>query len=620
MTDPENLIGSSIDHFRLEKYLGAGAAGMVFLARDAVLHRPVALRLIFKEASGLPLLEEAHKRFIEGVRASVSLHHDNIAAIHGYGETGEFRYICMEYVSGKTIEALLAEQRVLPLGEAARIFKGILLALDAAHRAGMVHRNINPANIMIGEAGTVKVMDFGIAAPPFLFMTQMRLILGTSYSCYTSPEQVAGGEADIRSDIFSVGAVLYHAINGAKPFHAESAANLAHNIVRAEFVSPNRDIPYFLDAVCKKALAKDPGARYQTPTEMLHELTASVQTVAFPGIGERQAEEPDRRFSERVGSGSGKGAIPRRPSGAEDWADIEKGGALSSRAAINPKTWRLHGKRRTGTRFFAAIAVLGLVAIIGGLVIFRGPDKTSRIRPQPEAPRNLSASNAGPASKVAPKATDDPRAVQPSPDPNTASPDARNAGPSRDATSPAPNTASPDIPNAGPSRNEAALSPPPVSIDSLLRRARNEWDSNPADAQELLEKAVALDPSNSDAVLQLARLLTVRKDYPAAIRQYQNALRINNRLPDAYFNLGYIFLIQGENRLAVSNYEACSALGPPYLDEVLSNMGVAYKRMGSRALAKSYFQKALDVNPVNKLALHNLMRATKEEHRDGKPN
>ncbi|HBZ56637.1 MAG TPA: hypothetical protein DEO88_14630, partial [Syntrophobacteraceae bacterium] len=139
-------------------------------------------------------------------------------------------------------------------------------------------------------------------------------------------------------------------------------------------------------------------------------------------------------------------------------------------------------------------------------------------------------------------------------------------------------------------------------VESLLAQAKEQWDSDPAKAQKLLEQALSLDPNHFDAVMQLGRLLTVRKDLPAAIRQYQEALRINSQSAEVYFNLGYLYLIQGDYGSAIKHYEACLRLSPPYQDEVLTNLGVVYLKKNDLAQAQLFLKRALDLNSKNDLA------------------
>ena len=285
----ESLIGKQIDQFRLDQYIAKGAMGIVYKAFDTVLARTVALKLISRQVDEglstqeLATREEARKRLIQEAKAAGRLSHPNIIVIHAYGETEEFDYICMEYVAGKTLAQLLNEQKVLSMEEAFPIFTQILLALDAAAQEQIVHRDIKPSNIMITEDNRVKVMDFGIAKLPSLSMTTTGTVLGTPY--YMSPEQISGKKIDTRSDIFSVGAVLYQVLTGERPFESESTATLVYKIIQTEPIPAkvlNIHVSQSVTNIINKALAKDPGQRYQTPGQMLQALKA----VLGPGVSE----------------------------------------------------------------------------------------------------------------------------------------------------------------------------------------------------------------------------------------------------------------------------------------------------------------------------------------------
>jgi len=136
----------------------------------------------------------------------------------------------------------------------------------------------------------------------------------------------------------------------------------------------------------------------------------------------------------------------------------------------------------------------------------------------------------------------------------------------------------------------------------MIQQAKTAWNANPELAQSLLEQAVARAPQNFEAHFQLGRLLTQKKQFPAAIQEYQRALNINNRIPEAYFNLGYIHLVQGNYDLAIQHLEWCRALSPPYQDEVLTNIGIIYLRKKNPRQARSYFQEANRLNPWNAVA------------------
>ena len=218
---------------------------------------------------------------IQEAKAAGKLAHPNIVTIHTYGETDEFQYICMEYISGNTLSQILRDRGPLSVEEATPILEQILLALEAADKENIVHRDIKPSNIMITDDNRVKVMDFGIAKLPSLSMTVTGMVLGTPY--YMSPEQISGRKVDIRSDIFSLGAVFYEILTGEKPFEAESTATLTYKIVQVDPIPPNVVnilIPQAIAHIVAKALVKDPGQRYQKPTEMLRELRGLAKAPA----------------------------------------------------------------------------------------------------------------------------------------------------------------------------------------------------------------------------------------------------------------------------------------------------------------------------------------------------
>ena len=283
------LIGIKVDQFRLDEYLAQGAMGLVFKARDTTLDRTVAIKLISKKDDLTVEMAEARRRLIQEAQAAGRLTHPNIVTIYSYGDTEEFQYICMEYVVGRTLAEVLRECPVLDIEEALSIFEQILQALDAASHEGIVHRDIKPANIIITTEGKVKVMDFGIAKLPSLSMTTTGTVLGTPY--YMSPEQISGQKVDTRSDIFSVGAVLYQALTGTRPFEGESTVALVYKIIQSEPVPANIlnvRTSASVANVIKKALAKDPFQRFQTPAEMLHALKSAVvnREDASPGAAE----------------------------------------------------------------------------------------------------------------------------------------------------------------------------------------------------------------------------------------------------------------------------------------------------------------------------------------------
>ena len=281
MLAPKDLVGKQIDEFKLDQFIAAGSMGMVFKAHDTVLNRTVALKLISKMYDLTLEMAEGRKRVMGEAQAAARLSHINIVTVYRYGETEEFHYICTEFIPGKTLAQIILERKTIPLEEAIPLFNQILQALEAAHQEHIVHRDIKPANIIITENQIVKVTDFGIAKSEFLSTTSTGKVLGTPN--YMSPEQIAGRRVDIRSDLFAVGAVLFQALTGVKPFDADTMAGLVYQIMNTDPMSVSSaetNLSPQVRQFIKKALSKDPADRFQTPTAMARELLLLVRDGA----------------------------------------------------------------------------------------------------------------------------------------------------------------------------------------------------------------------------------------------------------------------------------------------------------------------------------------------------
>ncbi len=288
--------GRMVDQFRLDQFIARGAMGMVFKAEDTVIGRTVAIKLISRSEEEGALdgstanREEARKRLLQEAKAAGRLGHPNIVTVYSYGETTEFVYICMELVRGKTLAELLKEKKNLAAAKAISMFNEILIAMEEAHKEGIVHRDLKPSNIMITDDGKIKVMDFGVAKLPCSSMTVTGAVLGTPY--YMSPEQISGEKVDIRSDIFSLGVVLYEVLTGQKPFAGDTSAAVILKILQSDPVPPesiSRDVPPPLSAVIRKALSKRKEERFASPEEMLGALRAVSKAMEEESTEEIEA-------------------------------------------------------------------------------------------------------------------------------------------------------------------------------------------------------------------------------------------------------------------------------------------------------------------------------------------
>jgi serine/threonine-protein kinase len=256
--------------------LGRGAMGVVYRARDPKINRVVAVKTVSLAGQPQEAEVEYRERFIREAEAAGRLSHPGIVTIYDVGEEPETRapYIVMEFVKGPSLERLLSEQgHTLPLEQALQLTLELAEALDCAHGQGVVHRDLKPANILITEDGRAKIADFGIAKLNLANLTLGGRTLGTP--AYMSPEQLNGDEVDGRSDLFSLGVILYTVLTGYRPFQGNSAMTVSFKVVNKEPVPASvldTDLPPGLDYIISRAMAKDPAQRYQRGMEMVLDI------------------------------------------------------------------------------------------------------------------------------------------------------------------------------------------------------------------------------------------------------------------------------------------------------------------------------------------------------------
>ena len=289
------MIGQTVSHYRIIERLGAGGMGTVYLAEDTVLGRRVAIKTLTDLGPGN---QHFRTRFLREARAVSALSHPHIATIHDYGETPDGQpYIVMEFIKGETLADLMHKES-LTIPRALEIVSEVAEALGEAHSHGIIHRDIKPSNIALNQRGKVKVLDFGLAKQieagvvdslnpegQTLLNTQTRegVIVGTPM--YLSPEQALGVEVDRRSDLFSLGAVLYECLAGKPPFFGGSAVEICAKVIRDDPAPPsqsNANISKELDRIALKALAKKQDARYQNADELISDLNeARAEAAGF---------------------------------------------------------------------------------------------------------------------------------------------------------------------------------------------------------------------------------------------------------------------------------------------------------------------------------------------------
>ncbi len=371
------------DRYEIQNRIGRGGMADVFLARDVLLDRPVAIKVLFPEFATDPNFVE---RFRREAQSAANLNHPNIVSVYDWGKYSNTSFMAMEYVQGRTLADILKANGHVSSQQAAEIAGEVAAALGFAHRNGVVHRDIKPANILIGANGQVKVADFGIAramnAPTESNLTQAGSVMGTA--TYFSPEQAQGAQPDPRSDLYSLGIVLYEAVAGKPPFAGDNPVSIAYKQVHENPQPLNQlvaDVPKPFEAIVAKLLSKKPEIRYQTAEAVRDDLRRF------------RAGEPVQALSAVIGNGAAMGvgaaaavgattAMPRTAAPPP----VAPTGTMP-RTAMQPQQQPVRQQSGGGRGgMFAVVGFLALIALIaGGVVLFNAlaKDKSPSEFPMP---------------------------------------------------------------------------------------------------------------------------------------------------------------------------------------------------------------------------------------------
>jgi len=376
------MIGQTISHYQIKRELGRGGMGVVYLAEDLRLGRQVAIKALPREVARDPV---RRKRFEQEARACAALNHSAIAAVFDLEEVGDELFIVFEFVDGEDLRALIRRGPV-STGHLLTLAQGLVRGLAAAHGAGIIHRDLKPENIRLTTAGEVKILDFGLArmqpellsnAATFSFaITQQGSIVGTVG--YMSPEQLESRELDARTDIFSLGVILYEMAAGVHPFQGESPASTIANVLTRD-VAPLGELnpvqPPALDRVVRRCLAKKREERYQSAADLLRDIEdlqrrsdEALPTVVLPTTGATPSS-PDRESGSFLAS-----AFARLMPNVRRWWELHHIFMAIAILAIFPYlAWQVRGSLggQLDLLFFFSVVILTMIHFVfrGGMLL-----------------------------------------------------------------------------------------------------------------------------------------------------------------------------------------------------------------------------------------------------------
>ena len=380
-------IPKTLGRYELERELGRGMMGIVYVARDPELGRRVALKTI-QVGFAIPEGERSafEKRFKQEAQAAAALSHPGIVVVHDVGQDPETKtpYIALEYMEGRTLADLMAGGEVMPWEKAARLSAQLAEALAHAHAKGIVHRDIKPANIMILDSGQAKVMDFGIAKLPASTLTSTGEFFGTP--AYMSPEQARGDAVDPRTDLFSLGCVLYQLLTGKKPFDGPSLPVILMRVMQEDPPPPSKlqpGLPRGFDQILARALAKDRAQRYADGRAMAEDL---LDAAAGKPPRHAATEPADIATGETRFEGEAVKTRVSRPVARQGGADLPEvtleplepgahtsrlAGILAAAAGTSVNRHERPSTRRRHRRLFLGLGAAALLVLgfLGALVI-----------------------------------------------------------------------------------------------------------------------------------------------------------------------------------------------------------------------------------------------------------
>jgi len=411
------MIGNVVGSYKVTEKIGEGGMGAVFKGIDLMLEREVAIKMLRPELASQPQVVE---RFRSEAVTLAKLNHPNIATLFSFLRQGEDFFMVMEFVRGETLDSLIRRSGAMPCNRAIALFCQALEGIDHAHRMGIIHRDIKPANMMLTETGTLKVMDFGIARVLGTSrMTKQGNIVGTIE--YMSPEQVRGLETDARSDIYSLGILLYEMLTGRVPFSSDSEYDLMRMQIENAPEPPrvfSAQIPQSVEQAIMRALAKRAEARFQGSAEFRDALLSALRTAAAPTVvapsvspqpthigGSPVAAPPmpgvaprETRLAPQVSAGSPADQIKQTRLAGEGNAQFAYGASQSPVGMYQPAP--MPPPAKSNVKLFIGIAAALLVVMVGAAVVLLSVVKKPATAPPAPASQPVQTAAPSPPPSV----------------------------------------------------------------------------------------------------------------------------------------------------------------------------------------------------------------------------
>ncbi len=340
-------VGTLIDRYEIEAELGRGAMGVVYRARDPKLDRVIAIKTVSLAGLDSAAEQEYRKRFVVEAQAAGRLSHPGIVTMFDVREEEPEPYLVMEYVTGQSLQELVSrENRTLPLSTTLRLVQEIAEALHYAHAQGVIHRDIKPANILVDENGHPKIADFGIAKLNQTNLTLYGQVLGSP--AYMAPEQLGDGDVDGRSDLFSLGVILYYMLTGHRPFQGNSTTTVCFKLVNHEPLpvsSFQANLSPELDNIVFRAMAKDPAQRYQTGMAMASDIERLREISGF-AKPKSDWTTTSLKASLPAGATAQRGAQSRKP--GLSWNPLVASAILAAAIAFGA-SWSLYRTKQASS-------------------------------------------------------------------------------------------------------------------------------------------------------------------------------------------------------------------------------------------------------------------------------